>query len=84
MFAMSTATLALSRRVSKARVAPDERARYLLRINALGWSQNEAARRCRRDPGHFSRWLCSEGFDPNDPATPQFVPGIKAALRDQL
>lgn len=57
---MSTATLALSRRVSKARVTPEERARYLLRINALGWSQNEAARRIKRDPGHFSLWLRGE------------------------
>lgn len=57
---MSTATISLSRRVSKARVIPEERARYLLRINALGWSQNEAARRIKRDPGHFSRWLRGE------------------------
>ncbi len=37
---------------------PDERRRALLaRARALGWSQNELARRIRRNPGTLSRVL---------------------------
>ena len=42
---MSTATL------------PLDKAEIERRFRALGWTQNEMARRIRKDPGLFSRWM---------------------------
>ena len=39
------------------RLTPDEAAEYDRRFRALGWTQNETARRIGKDPGLFSRWL---------------------------
>lgn len=35
----------------------DESEAYRSRIVALGWTQNEAARRIKKDAGLFSRWI---------------------------
>lgn len=53
---MSTATVPQAPNPSKP-CTSRERDAYRRRIRALGWTQNEAARRIGKDPGLFSRWL---------------------------
>ncbi|MBI4637661.1 MAG: hypothetical protein HY727_15090 [Candidatus Rokubacteria bacterium] len=52
-----TATLTASPTRRNGRLTPEETAEYERRFQALGWTQNETARRIRKDAGLFSRWL---------------------------
>jgi len=42
------------------RLVPVQTNAFRSRIFALNWTQNECARRMKKDPGLFSRWLRGE------------------------
>lgn len=53
-------------------------ASLVARANAIGWTQNELARRARKDPGHLSRV-----FRGLLTAEPTFAAAEKALLREE-
>jgi hypothetical protein len=56
---MSTATVHPMPRPNK-RLTAQETNAYRARLVALEWTQNEAARRIKKDQGLFGRWLRGE------------------------
>jgi len=56
----STATVIHPMPKSHKRITAEQTNAYRARIFALGWTQNEAARRIKKDQGLFGRWLRGE------------------------